>query len=80
MKTEIRKFGNSKGIIIPSAIIKTLGLEEKDSLILKVEENKIIMKKTEKNKPKSLIDLFKGYKGDYDFEVVFDDVMGDEEW
>ncbi len=80
MKTEIRKFGNSKGIIIPSAIMKTLGLEEKDSLILKVEENKIIMKKTEKNKPKRLIDLFKGYKGDYDFEVVFDDVMGDEEW
>lgn len=80
MKTEIRKFGNSKGIIIPSAIMKTLGLEEKDSLILKVEENKIIMKKAEKNKPKSLIDLFKGYKGDYDFEVVFDDVMGDEEW
>ncbi len=80
MKTEIRKFGNSKGIIIPSAIIKTLGLEEKDSLILKVEENKIIMKKAEKNKPKSLIDLFKGYKGDYDFEVVFDDVVGDEEW
>lgn len=80
MKTEIRKFGNSKGIIIPSAIMKTLRLEEKDSLILKVEENKIIMKKAEKNKPKSLIDLFKGYKGDYDFEVVFDDVMGDEEW
>lgn len=80
MKTEIRKFDNSKGIIIPSAIMKTLGLEEKDSLILKVEENKIIMKKAEKNKPKSLIDLFKGYKGDYDFEVVFDDVMGDEEW
>ena len=80
MKTQIKKIGNSKGIIIPSAIIKTLGLEDKDNLLLKVDGDKIIMKKEEKTKPLTLMEVFEGYNGDYDYDIALDDVMGDEVW
>ena len=80
MKTQIKKIGNSKGIIIPAAIIKTLGLEEKDNLLLKVEGETIVIEKEKKSKPMTLMEVFEGYDGDYDYDIVFDDRFGDEIW
>ncbi|MGI6781440.1 MAG: AbrB/MazE/SpoVT family DNA-binding domain-containing protein [Acholeplasmataceae bacterium] len=79
MKTQIKKIGNSKGIIIPAAIIKTLGLEEQDSLLLEVQGDSIIIKK-EKKTPMTLMQLFEEYDGNYDYDIVFDDAVGDEVW
>ena len=41
MEANIVKVGNSKGIIIPSKLLKLLGLEKKVNI--NVEENKIII-------------------------------------
>lgn len=45
-KTKITKIGNSKGIIIPSEIIKELALEEGDLVELTYDYNKQILKST----------------------------------
>ena len=80
MNTQIKKIGNSKGVIIPSAIIKTLNLEETDQLKIKVKGNQIILSKVEDFNPKSLEELFLGYKGTYQESIIFDDVKGREIW
>lgn len=80
MNTEIKKIGNSKGIIIPAAIIKMLGLNEKDELDIVVKDNKMIIFKTVEFNPKSLEDLFIGYKETYKDKIVFDDTKGREVW
>ena len=80
MNTQIKKIGNSKGIIIPAPIIKMLDLKEYEELNLKVEGDDIILSKVEVFNPKSLDELFKGFTGTYESEVVFDDVKGREIW
>ncbi len=47
METKLIKVGNSKGVIIPSKILKLVGLKEKISIT--VEENKIILAPVEKS-------------------------------
>jgi antitoxin MazE len=53
MKTEIKKWGNSLGIRIPSLFIKELSLKDGSSVSIKKKGKKIIIKparKTESNK------------------------------
>jgi len=80
MFTQIKKIGNSKGIIIPSAILKVLDIKESEELTIKVEGNEIILSKMEVFDPHSLEELFLGYKGIYQGEIIFDDVKGREVW
>lgn len=80
MNTQIKKIGNSKGIIIPAAIIKILKLNESDELKIKVKGNEIILSKVKDFNPKSLEELFVDYKGTYQGEIVFDDAKGKEVW
>lgn len=80
MNTQIKKIGNSKGIIIPAPIIKMLDLKEFEELSLKVEGDDIILSKAEVFDPKSLDELFKEFNGKYEGEVVFDDLKGREIW
>lgn len=46
MRTNIIKIGNSNGIIIPSGVMKTLGLTERSSVTIKLGSAGIIIKKT----------------------------------
>ena len=80
MNTQIKKIGNSKGIIIPAPIIKMLDLKEFEELSLKVEGDDIILSKAEVFDPKSLDELFNEFNGKYEGEVVFNDVKGREIW
>jgi AbrB family looped-hinge helix DNA binding protein len=80
MYTQLKKIGNSKGVIIPAGIIKLFGMKEHDQLNIEVHEDEIILRKAVKFDPKSLEDLFEGYKGNYQEEIVFDDAKGREEW
>lgn len=80
MNTQIKKIGNSKGIIIPSAIIKTLGLNETDEINVKVDGDKIILSKVNTFNPKSLSELFNNYDGTYNDQIIFDDHKGREIW
>ncbi len=80
MNTQVKRFGNSKGVILPAPIIKLLEIEEFETLELKVEGKNIVLSKVEVFDPQSLDELFENYSGTYDFEIVFDDVKGREIW
>ncbi len=43
MQTTIRKFGNSKGAIIPARLLKSVGLDVNDKLHISVEDGRIII-------------------------------------
>lgn len=80
MTTQIKKIGNSKGIIIPSAVLKIMNLKEHDELTLIVEGNDLIVSKGSTFNPQSLDELFEGYTGTYNAELVFFDDVGREKW
>ncbi len=80
MTTQIKKIGNSKGIIIPSAVLKIMNLKEHEELTLKVEGNDLIVSKSSTFNPQSLDELFEGYTGTYNAELVFNDDVGREKW
>jgi len=80
MNTQIKKIGNSKGVIIPAAILKMLNIKESEELTVKVEGKDIILSKVDIFDPKSLEELFLEYKGTYKGEIIFDDSKGREVW
>jgi len=80
MNTQIKKIGNSKGIIIPAAVLKIMNLKEHEELSLKVEGNDLILSKVSSFNPQSLEELFEGYTGTYKAELVFADDVGREKW
>ncbi|WP_374111097.1 AbrB/MazE/SpoVT family DNA-binding domain-containing protein, partial [uncultured Porphyromonas sp.] len=46
MRTKIIKIGNSCGIIIPSGVLKTLGVAEKSSVSITLSGDGMTIKKT----------------------------------
>ncbi|MBJ7267761.1 AbrB/MazE/SpoVT family DNA-binding domain-containing protein [Idiomarina abyssalis] len=48
MKTAIRKFGNSKGTIIPAALLRELQLDINDEVDAKVENGRIVIEPVHK--------------------------------
>jgi len=48
MKTAIRKFGNSKGTIIPAALLRQLKLDINDEVDAKVENGRIVIEPVHK--------------------------------
>ena len=43
METVIRKYGNSKGVIIPAALLKELALDVNEKIDVKAENGRIII-------------------------------------
>ena len=80
MTTQLKKIGNSRGIIIPAGILKTLDIAESETLMITVENNQIIVSKKPVFDPKSLNELFEGYQEHYQSDIVFEDVAGKEVW
>lgn len=80
MNTKLKKIGNSQGIIIPSSMLKFLNINEKEMLNIELEGDEIILTKANKFDPKSLEELFEGYTGKLDSEIVFDESLGREIW
>lgn len=80
MEVRLQKWGNSLGIRIPCSVLKLLELKDNDSVNLKLEDDKIIISKTEKSKV-SLKKLFDKYSGpNLTKEFVWDDARGKELW
>ena len=80
MEARLQKWGNSDGIRIPSALLRSLNLKTNDIVNLTIEDEKIIITKS-KNKKISLRELFKNYNGENlakDFE--WDEPEGKEIW
>lgn len=64
MKTiQIKKWGNSKGILLPKAILDMLSLKIDDSVDIEVVEQKIIISPVKK-KHRSLAERFKDFEGE----------------
>lgn len=80
MNTQLKKIGNSKGIIIPAVILKMLDIKESEELSVKVKGKEIILSKVNSFDPKSLEELFLDYKETYEGEIIFDDSKGKEVW
>ena len=80
MNVQLKKIGNSKGVIIPAAILKVLDIKESEELTVKVEGKEIILSKVNSFDPKSLEELFLDYKGTYKGEIIFGDSKGREVW
>ena len=43
MTTKLIKIGNSRGILIPSSILKRLSLKEKDELMIQIQDGRIVL-------------------------------------
>jgi antitoxin component of MazEF toxin-antitoxin module len=80
MNTHLKKIGNSKGIIIPAAILKLLDIKESEELTVKVEGKDIILSKVNSFDPKSLEELFLDCQETYNGNIIFDDSKGREIW
>lgn len=78
MDAQIKKIGNSKGVIIPSSILKMLNIKESDELAIRVEGKEIIFSKKESFDPQSLEELFNGFLETYEGKIMFDDDQGRE--
>lgn len=79
MIVKLQKWGNSQGIRLPKVIIDELDISENDELDIKVEEDKILIEKV--NLRKNIVDLFEGYKGGYESQVIdWDNSVGKEIW
>lgn len=50
MESVIRKFGNSKGAIIPAALLKELSLDVDDKLEIKLEDGRLVIEPVSKKK------------------------------
>lgn len=79
MEVNLQKWGNSQGVRIPKNILEVLNWEENEKLNLKIEKNKIVIRKLHKRK--TIYELFENE--DYDMVCEpFDwgDPVGDEIW
>ena len=80
VEIRLQKWGNSDGIRIPSAFLKTLNLKTNDKVELIQEDDRIIISKCKKNKI-SLKERFAEYNGENlakEFEC--DEARGREIW
>lgn len=80
MNTQLRRIGNSKGVVIPAAILKILGIKEQDELVIALKNNQIVLSKKEAFDPKNIVELFSKYEESVKTEIVFDDAEGRETW
>ena len=68
ISTNICRWGNSRGIRLPKAILDIVGLNDDDEVTLTISGDSIIIrgaKKTAKRSYPSLSDRFSGYTDDY---------------
>jgi len=77
MKSNIRKIGNSKGIILPQSFLKECFIE--DEVSIEVKDNHIIISAPEDVKRKGWEQAFKEMAANGDDQLVIPDLFNDEE-
>jgi len=63
MYTTIRKWGNSRAVRLPKAVLEMADLHENDRVKIKVQDGKLIISPVKKHK--TLEERIAGYKRDY---------------
>ncbi len=77
MKSTIKKIGNSQGVILPSGMLKALGLGLGDMVEMVLDNNEVIIRKTKQ--VLTIEELFEGYQIEKRPELVWDEPKG-REW
>ena len=83
MTATIQKWGNSRGIRLPKALLDGLNIAEGEEVEVISENNAIIIKPSVKRpaKRKSIQELFAGYEGGYEpQEIDWGEPAGGEIW
>lgn len=79
MTTKIQKWGNSQGIRIPKFILEAVHWNENENLVLKTDNDKLIIEKAERRK--NIMELFANFDGEYvPIEMTWGDPVGEEVW
>lgn len=69
INASICRWGNSRGVRLPKAILDVLGLKDNDEVTLTIADDSIIIKKAVETRDgrtyPSLLERFSGYTGDY---------------
>lgn len=79
MITKIQKWGNSKGVRIPKALLDNLNWKENEPLSIDIKDGKLIIEK--KTERKNIKDLFKDFKDVYEPEnIEWGKPTGEEIW
>ena len=78
MYTTIQRWGNSNAVRIPKPLLESVKLRENERVEITADEHGIHIKPLQR-KYKNLDELFEGYEGNYDFEVIDFGRTGKEE-
>lgn len=79
MTTTIQKWGNSQGIRIPKFILEAVHWNGNENLVIKTDNDKLIIEKAEKRK--NIMELFADFDGEYvPVEMNWGDPVGEEVW
>lgn len=65
MQSTIQKWGNSQAIRLPKAILEIAQLGENDTVQILAEQDRIIIKKSNDMRHKTLKERLKGFEGEY---------------
>jgi antitoxin component of MazEF toxin-antitoxin module len=76
----MKKIGNSKGVVIPASIVKTLAIQDAEVFTITTVGQSIILTRLAPLPATSLSQLFHSYEGSYQPSIVFEDKLGDEVW
>jgi len=87
MRTTIQKWGNSKAVRLPKAVLETANIEENEQVLILAERNQITIKKLRKHREHiPLAERLKNWNGQpyelNDEDKVWLDLepVGDEVW
>ena len=80
MVAQVKKIGNSKGIVIPAQFLKLMGIHENDELTIYFDGRSIKLTKKEEFNPQSLDELFSVFEEVFKSDIVFNDAEGREVW
>lgn len=81
MITSVSKWGNSQGVRINKNLLELLNLKINDPVDVIVEDNKIIIMKTEEKPKVTMKSLFENFDGEYEtVEIEWGERVGKEEW
>jgi len=77
---QIRQIGNSRGVVIPKAILEQVGFDDQADLV--IEGDKLILSKPKKNPREGWAEESKAIAADGKDGLVLGDFMneGDEDW
>ena len=82
MLTTIKKWGNSQGIRLPLDILREAKIDKESAVNISAQGNCIVITKADPQKKRqNIMELFEGYKGEYEPNGIdWGEPVGKEVW